>query len=88
MHNYSGSAVCAILLSVVCPQADWAGCVLRMAGHDFVDFQWGAGEGCNLIPMHFMGDSKPRRGKNSTAAWILPPTDLACRSLSPLRLKA
>merc|ERR1719217_994722 len=29
----------------LCPQADWAGCVLRMAGHDFMDFQWGQGGG-------------------------------------------
>mmetsp|Transcript_16801 Transcript_16801/g.29496 ORF Transcript_16801/g.29496 Transcript_16801/m.29496 type:complete len:948 (-) Transcript_16801:335-3178(-) len=29
----------------VCPQADWAGCVLRMAGHDFMDFKWGEGGG-------------------------------------------
>ena len=27
----------------VCPQADWAGCVLRMAGHDFMDFANGQG---------------------------------------------
>ena len=26
-----------------CPQADWAGCVLRMAGHDFMDFADGQG---------------------------------------------
>ena len=26
-----------------CPQADWAGCVLRMAGHDFMDFANGQG---------------------------------------------
>lgn len=26
-----------------CPQADWAGCVLRMAGHDFMDFHENAG---------------------------------------------
>eukprot|EP00933_Yihiella_yeosuensis_P008163 TRINITY_DN1134_c0_g1_i2.p1 TRINITY_DN1134_c0_g1~~TRINITY_DN1134_c0_g1_i2.p1 ORF type:complete len:622 (+),score=119.92 TRINITY_DN1134_c0_g1_i2:81-1946(+) len=32
----------------VCPQADWAGCVLRMAGHDFMDFVDGQGgsDGC------------------------------------------
>jgi len=31
-----------------CPQADWAGCVLRMAGHDFMDFdgQKGGADGC------------------------------------------
>jgi len=28
-----------------CPQADFAGCVLRIAGHDFMDFQAGAGGG-------------------------------------------
>lgn len=28
-----------------CPQADWAGCVLRMAGHDFMDFDAAAGSG-------------------------------------------
>jgi len=26
-----------------CKQADWAGCVLRMAGHDFMDFAGGVG---------------------------------------------
>eukprot|EP00931_Biecheleriopsis_adriatica_P015182 TRINITY_DN11755_c0_g1_i1.p1 TRINITY_DN11755_c0_g1~~TRINITY_DN11755_c0_g1_i1.p1 ORF type:complete len:995 (-),score=146.79 TRINITY_DN11755_c0_g1_i1:47-2974(-) len=33
----------------ICPQADFAGCVLRMAGHDFMDFQWGeqgGSDGC------------------------------------------
>jgi len=31
-----------------CPQADWAGCVLRMAGHDFMDYRDGEGgsDGC------------------------------------------
>eukprot|EP00927_Polykrikos_kofoidii_P054262 TRINITY_DN48701_c0_g1_i1.p1 TRINITY_DN48701_c0_g1~~TRINITY_DN48701_c0_g1_i1.p1 ORF type:complete len:799 (+),score=94.09 TRINITY_DN48701_c0_g1_i1:88-2484(+) len=31
-----------------CPQADFAGCVLRMAGHDFMDFKDGKGgsDGC------------------------------------------
>jgi len=31
-----------------CPQADWAGCVLRMAGHDFMDYKDGVGgaDGC------------------------------------------
>jgi hypothetical protein len=28
-----------------CPQADWAGCVLRMAGHDFMDFDPSSGRG-------------------------------------------
>jgi len=28
-----------------CPQADWTGCVLRMAGHDFMDFRSGVGGG-------------------------------------------
>lgn len=28
-----------------CPQADWAGCVLRMAGHDFMDFDPASGRG-------------------------------------------
>jgi len=28
-----------------CPQADWAGCVLRMAGHDFMDYVPGRDEG-------------------------------------------
>jgi len=28
-----------------CPQADWAGCVLRMAGHDFMDFDSTSGHG-------------------------------------------
>jgi len=31
-----------------CPQADWAGCVLRVAGHDFMDYADGQGgsDGC------------------------------------------
>jgi len=31
-----------------CPQADWTGCVLRVAGHDFMDFASGTGgsDGC------------------------------------------
>lgn len=29
----------------VCPQTDFAGCVLRVAGHDFMDFHWGGGGG-------------------------------------------
>lgn len=31
-----------------CPRADWAGCVLRMAGHDFMDYKDGVGgsDGC------------------------------------------
>lgn len=31
-----------------CPQADFSGCVLRMAGHDFMDFKGGSGgsDGC------------------------------------------
>lgn len=31
-----------------CPRADWAGCVLRLAGHDFMDFKDGEGgsDGC------------------------------------------
>jgi hypothetical protein len=31
-----------------CPQADWAGCVLRLAAHDFMDFKGGVGgsDGC------------------------------------------
>merc|ERR1719181_900618 len=28
-----------------CKQADWAGCVLRMAGHDFMDFDSSTGQG-------------------------------------------
>ena len=28
-----------------CPQADWTGCVLRMAGHEFMDFRSGVGGG-------------------------------------------
>eukprot|EP00931_Biecheleriopsis_adriatica_P060391 TRINITY_DN3626_c1_g1_i3.p1 TRINITY_DN3626_c1_g1~~TRINITY_DN3626_c1_g1_i3.p1 ORF type:complete len:1029 (+),score=110.24 TRINITY_DN3626_c1_g1_i3:286-3372(+) len=36
--------------STTCPQADWAGCVLRMAGHDFMDFDpiqsLGGSDGC------------------------------------------
>eukprot|EP00439_Symbiodinium_sp_Y106_P042155 s1442_g5.t1 len=33
----------AICTATDCPQADWAGCVLRMAGHDFMDFANGQG---------------------------------------------
>jgi len=30
-----------------CPQADWAGCVLRIAGHDFMDYDGNGGnDGC------------------------------------------
>jgi hypothetical protein len=31
-----------------CPQADWAGCILRFAGHDFMDYKDGTGgsDGC------------------------------------------
>lgn len=29
----------------ICPQAEWAGCVLRMAGHDFMDFDSTTGLG-------------------------------------------
>mmetsp|Transcript_130061 Transcript_130061/g.224719 ORF Transcript_130061/g.224719 Transcript_130061/m.224719 type:complete len:542 (-) Transcript_130061:241-1866(-) len=36
--------------STSCPQADWAGCVLRMSGHDFMDFDpiqsLGGSDGC------------------------------------------
>ena len=34
--------------STFCPQADWAGCVLRLAGHDFMDFdgEKGGADGC------------------------------------------
>mmetsp|Transcript_10700 Transcript_10700/g.24384 ORF Transcript_10700/g.24384 Transcript_10700/m.24384 type:complete len:447 (+) Transcript_10700:70-1410(+) len=34
--------------ATVCPQADWAGCVLRIAGHDFMDYGNGQGgsDGC------------------------------------------
>jgi len=36
-----------------CPQADWAGCVLRMAGHDFMDFDpaqgIGGSDGCTNL---------------------------------------
>jgi len=31
--------------AIECPQADWAGCVLRMAGNDFMDFRPGDGGG-------------------------------------------
>lgn len=33
----------AICTASNCPQADWAACVLRMAGHDFMDFAAGQG---------------------------------------------
>jgi len=33
----------AVCTAADCPQADWAGCVLRMAGHDFMDFANGQG---------------------------------------------
>jgi hypothetical protein len=37
-----------------CPQGDWAGCILRMSGHDFMDFKDGAGgaDGCTDIKHH------------------------------------
>ena len=37
-----------------CPQADWAGCVLRMAGHDFMDYKDGVGgaDGCVARSQH------------------------------------
>jgi len=34
-----------------CPQADWAGCVLRMAGHDFMDYADGEGGSDACIDM-------------------------------------
>lgn len=38
----------SICNATYCPQADWGGCVLRMAGHDFMDFRDGEGgsDGC------------------------------------------
>lgn len=34
-----------------CPQAEWAGCVLRLAGHDFLDFDGksGGADGCTSL---------------------------------------
>lgn len=42
-----------------CPQADWAGCVLRMAGHDFMDWDpdtnSGGSDGCTDMNNHDNG---------------------------------
>jgi len=35
-----------------CPQADWAGCVLRLAGHDFMDYKDGEGGSDGCIDLH------------------------------------
>mmetsp|Transcript_119160 Transcript_119160/g.254182 ORF Transcript_119160/g.254182 Transcript_119160/m.254182 type:complete len:510 (-) Transcript_119160:432-1961(-) len=35
-----------------CPQADWAGCVLRIAGHDFMDYKDGEGGSDGCIDFH------------------------------------
>eukprot|EP00931_Biecheleriopsis_adriatica_P066330 TRINITY_DN40718_c0_g1_i1.p1 TRINITY_DN40718_c0_g1~~TRINITY_DN40718_c0_g1_i1.p1 ORF type:complete len:500 (-),score=107.40 TRINITY_DN40718_c0_g1_i1:35-1534(-) len=35
-----------------CPQADWAGCVLRVAGHDFMDYKDGEGGSDGCLDMH------------------------------------
>jgi len=35
-----------------CPQADWAGCVLRIAGHDFMDYMDGEGGSDGCIDFH------------------------------------
>merc|ERR1712151_1813 len=50
MYDAVSTSVTSLLQSLpaqctadFCPQADWAGCVLRMAGHDFMDFNNGLG---------------------------------------------
>merc|ERR1719265_404260 len=50
MYDAVSTSVTSLLQSLhaqctadFCPQADWAGCVLRMAGHDFMDFHNGVG---------------------------------------------
>lgn len=35
-----------------CPQADWAGCVLRIAGHDLMDFKDGEGGADACLDLH------------------------------------
>mmetsp|Transcript_45869 Transcript_45869/g.91010 ORF Transcript_45869/g.91010 Transcript_45869/m.91010 type:complete len:439 (-) Transcript_45869:228-1544(-) len=35
-----------------CPQADWSGCVLRVAGHDFMDFTGTSGGADGCLDMH------------------------------------
>eukprot|EP00929_Paragymnodinium_shiwhaense_P018231 TRINITY_DN12845_c0_g1_i4.p1 TRINITY_DN12845_c0_g1~~TRINITY_DN12845_c0_g1_i4.p1 ORF type:complete len:375 (-),score=72.05 TRINITY_DN12845_c0_g1_i4:428-1552(-) len=40
-----------------CPQADWAGCVLRMAGHDFMDYADGEGGSDGCIDFHDMDNA-------------------------------
>lgn len=35
-----------------CPQADWAGCVLRIAGHDFMDYKDGEGGSDGCVDFH------------------------------------
>merc|ERR1719330_839569 len=35
-----------------CPQADWAGCVLRVAGHDFMDFKGSTGGSDGCLDLH------------------------------------
>mmetsp|Transcript_37497 Transcript_37497/g.96992 ORF Transcript_37497/g.96992 Transcript_37497/m.96992 type:complete len:521 (+) Transcript_37497:74-1636(+) len=38
--------------AAACPQADWAGCVLRMAGHDLMDFKDNQGGADGCIDLH------------------------------------
>lgn len=35
-----------------CPQADWTGCVLRVAGHDFMDFTGSVGGSDGCLDLH------------------------------------
>lgn len=67
-----------------CPQGDWAGCILRMSGHDFMDFKDGDGgaDGCTDIAHGdnvgldfclFLGES----GVSLKDAWVHHCTDVS-----------
>jgi hypothetical protein len=38
--------------STICPQADWTGCILRAAGHDFMDFTGSQGGSDGCLDLH------------------------------------
>jgi len=48
MYNQLGTACTA----TDCPQADWAGCVLRVAGHDLMDYANGQGGSDGCLDLH------------------------------------
>jgi len=67
-----------------CPQGDWAGCVLRMSGHDFMDFKDGAGgaDGCTDIDHHDNAGLdfclfKGEMGVSLKDAWVHHCTDIS-----------